>query len=113
MPCVSGRTNETDAMEGDRGRPTVWHKHAQGLAAVANQTIPPPPPGDHSRQDPYVVDRNTAAWLLGRSGLNQNESDNGWKDPRMTKEVPVEVVGNGFRREVLVLPLLPSNLAEE
>ena len=100
-------------MEGDRGRPTVWHKHAQGLAAVANQTIPPPPPGDHSRQDPYVVDRNTAAWLLGRSGLNQNESDNGWKDPRMTKEVPVEVVGNGFRREVLVLPLLPSNLAEE
>ena len=64
-------------------------------------------------QPPGSLDRNTAAWLLGRSGLNQNESDNRWKDPRMIKEVPVEVVGNGFRREVLVLPLLPSNLAEE
>ncbi len=88
MPCVSGRTNQTDAMEGDRGRPTlVWHKHTQGMAAVANQPIPPPPtrgPRPLGSVEVTAQDQNTAAWLLERSGLDWAGSDSHWKDPRMT-----------------------------
>ncbi len=44
MPCASGRTNHTDAMAGDRGRPTlVWHKHAQGPAGGCESAHSPAP----------------------------------------------------------------------